>query len=245
VELARLALKFGNVDCIAVAVVVGVTMNYRREWFEKASCLVLFIVVFNSLLKNLFKVPLYPHLGTGYAFPSGHMHVATAFYGYFLYCAQNRLIKSLFIVILGLLGLAMVHHNFHNWFDISGTVIFATVEIVTLHFLQKRCHTKTLATISIVMIILSFGILQVFYKTEIYMWIAFCNFFCMLIGMKYCSKSILTTLKQKLVTLIITIGSMIILRRISIYSVTLLPAIMYCTIEVVSKFTNQKSQELS
>jgi undecaprenyl-diphosphatase len=130
-------------------------------------------VIFNALLKQLFKVPLFPHLGPGYAFPSGHMHAATVFYGYILYKINNKIMKALLFLLICGFGFSLIHCHFHDFFDIIGAVAFAFGEIVIYHFILLNFGEKAVAVVAIAAAVFSMAALFLIYKLELHVWLAF------------------------------------------------------------------------
>ena len=170
--LARWILKFGHITVIMPCVVAGMIFH-KRELYAKAACFLLFVMILNTLLKQLFKVPLFPHLGNGYAFPSGHMHAATAFYGYILYESKNKYVSSLIVVILSLLGWSLIHCNFHDCFDVLGAVGFACLEFTVYHALSSKFSAKTVGLLALFSAIFIMAFLNFIHCIQYHVWLAF------------------------------------------------------------------------
>ncbi|MDR1034575.1 MAG: phosphatase PAP2 family protein [Holosporales bacterium] len=204
-NLVYFALKMGQGDVIAFAIVLGILFHYRKEDFEQSACFVCFVIIFNTLLKNLFKIPLFPNLGPGYAFPSGHMHVATIFYGYFFYRAQNYTEKVIFATILGCIASAIVYCHFHDWYDIAGAIAFAFSEIAIYHILRKKYKTMPTPAIFILPVITAFYTLQLIYGAKDYNWMALYIFSGITVGRELCWIS-LTKWSQKCLALLLWTG---------------------------------------
>ena len=175
--LAHFCLKFGHVTFIP-AIVVTLTVLYRRDTYAKALCLLAWVMIFNTLLKQLFKVPLMPHLGTGYAFPSGHMHAAAVFYGYMLFRSRSKMAKSLLALILVSLGWSLIYCHFHDILDVLGAVAFAAVEISAYHFLETQFENGITAVASLISAALIILCLSLIYRIEPHIWIALCGLLC-------------------------------------------------------------------
>ncbi len=170
--LARWILKFGHITVIMPCVVVGMIFH-KRELYAKAACFLLFVMILNTLLKQIFKVPLFPHLGNGYAFPSGHMHAAAAFYGYILYESKNKYVSSLIVTILSLLGWSLVHCNFHDCSHVLGAIGFACIEFAVYHALSSKFSAKTVGLLTLFLAILIMIFLNVIHCIQYHVWLAF------------------------------------------------------------------------
>jgi undecaprenyl-diphosphatase len=175
--LAHFCLKFGHVTFIP-AIVVILTALYKRDTYAKALCLLAWVMIFNTLLKQLFKIPLMPHLGNGYAFPSGHMHAAAVFYGYMLLGSRSRIAEALLTLILASLGWSLIYCHFHDMTDVLGAIAFATMEISVYQLLSTKFGNRVTAAISIITAILIMLCLNVIYRLESHVWIALCGLLC-------------------------------------------------------------------
>ncbi len=170
--LAHYLLKFGHQTFIMPIIVLSMIFH-KREPYAKAACLFCIIMIFNTLLKNVFKVPLMSHLGTGYAFPSGHMHAATVFYGYILYKTDNYVIKFLLACIICGLAFALIYHNYHHLPDIVGSVAFAVIELLICKELETKFGNVENAIIAILFSIASIAIIwSMINIIDFHIWIA-------------------------------------------------------------------------
>lgn len=79
-------------------------------------------MIVNAALKLYFKIPLKPHMAdqNWYAFPSGHMQLASVFYGH-LFWVYRQKYKPLWgiILLLGGYGWALIDQNFHDYADVG------------------------------------------------------------------------------------------------------------------------------
>ncbi len=130
-------------------------------------------MIFNTLLKDWFKVPLFPHLGTGYAFPSGHMHAATIFYGYLIHTTKDIKIKYGLTTLLSIIGFALIYCRFHDLYDVIGAVGFSIVEIFIFHTISKHLKSKNIDTLILIISTILMTILYIYYKAPTHTWMAF------------------------------------------------------------------------
>lgn len=219
-HLARFCLKFGHITFIFPIVLVCIIFG-RREIYAKATCFLLWVMIFNTLLKHVFKVPLFPHLGTGYAFPSGHMHAAAAFYGYILYKTDSKLLKIGLFTLLGCFGFSLIHCHFHDLMDVMGAVGFAVSEFVIYHVISTKFGDKVVGVLAVLSAVATMIALNIIYKIEFHVWLAFYG----LVGMEIASlvfpkKPILSVLQKVLALLVsmITIAGIYYLFRVCSFS---------------------------
>jgi membrane-associated phospholipid phosphatase len=83
-------------------------------------------LLLNIFLKGLFKIPLASHLHFGYAFPSGHLQLATFIY---LWLAYHRLIyvDKVYFCMIPLIAITTVASNYHSIEDVSAGIVVGSV----------------------------------------------------------------------------------------------------------------------
>jgi undecaprenyl-diphosphatase len=209
-------LKLGHVDVI-ILVVVGGMLFHKRNYYETATCFVCFVMIFNQLLKDIFKVPLLAHLGSGYAFPSGHMHAATIFYGYILFRTGNIVVKIALLVLLGLIGFALVHLRFHDWFDVLGAVAFAVTEIGGYAFLRKRVGEKFIGGLALILSLLILLWMHFSGQIQAHVWLAFYILVSSIICRSLWGGIELTEFKHKMISLLLIFTSLYLLNKLGIW----------------------------
>ncbi len=98
---------------------------YRPRLFSHVLFLILLSMIVNTFLKCLFQVPLKPHLNQQgwYAFPSGHMQLATVLYGRLWWEFRKTKWAQLLLALLGGIAWAMIWKNYHDFIDVAAGVI--------------------------------------------------------------------------------------------------------------------------
>lgn len=140
------------------------------DW-GKVIVLVLFTMIFNGFLKSIFLVPLNPALGIqGYAFPSGHMQVATVCYGFLFQLYSQTRFWIIFPLIIGGIGFGLIHEGYHNLTDVGGALVFGVASLIAFARLSSiSCIRKDPHRISFFLIPLTgFMILGVIFRTGLY-----------------------------------------------------------------------------
>jgi hypothetical protein len=93
----------------------------------------------NSSLKLLFKIPMMPHVGNGYAFPSGHTQMATVFLGWLAW--HQIYPKQYFYFLILLTGFSIYDQNYHTPIEILAG--FVTGFAIVMFFLKTSAmHYK-------------------------------------------------------------------------------------------------------
>lgn len=206
--LVHFFLKFGHITFVLPAVVICMIF-FERDMFAKAACFLLWVMVFNTLLKYLFKVPLFPHLGVGYAFPSGHMHASAAFYGYLLYRSDKKYIKFILGILICCLGFSLIYCRFHDLKDVVGALLFAALEITAYHFLHKHFGERTVGVIAFSSSIAIMMLLSVIHKVEFHVWLAFYGLAGMELALGFTEDPKLHSVSQKFMALFMAFSLMI------------------------------------
>ena len=171
-NFAKFFLNFGHITFVLPVALIGMTFP-KRDIYMKASCLLFWVMIFNTLLKLLFKVPLFPHLGNGYAFPSGHMHAASVFYGYIFYAINDKKIRAFLLSVIFGLGFSLIYCHFHNLSDVLGAVAFTVAEIFLYHYVSSKFGEKIAGSVATITAIAIMAALQYIYIIEFHVWLAF------------------------------------------------------------------------
>ncbi|HBB53247.1 MAG TPA: hypothetical protein DCZ80_05050 [Legionellales bacterium] len=107
-------------------------------------------MLINANLKLLFQVPLMAHLGNGFAFPSGHLQIATVFYGSL--CALHLLDKKVYGFLLTAIAWAIFYQNYHAPLELLGGFISGMIVICLFFYTPLLEHKLILFIISTLLI---------------------------------------------------------------------------------------------
>lgn len=212
--LSHFFLKFGHITVIFPIMMIGMIFH-KRDLYAKAACFLLWAMIFNTLLKYLFKVPLFPHLGNGYAFPSGHMHAASAFYGYILYKTNNKTVKVGLGILLFCLGFSLIRCHFHDLFDVTGAVGFAIAELFIYHLISEKFGDKSVGIVAVISAVSVLFALSIIHKIEFHVWLAFYGLIGMESALSFTKDARLTSLCKKLTAFIMSVSGIWIVWYIS------------------------------
>lgn len=148
--LAHVFLAMGDLAFISVLLLIGF-IRTDRPFFYELSCLLLFSITINVALKGTFQIPLAKELGThSFAFPSGHMQIATTFYACLILYGNTQFLKhpeqkktlwilniTLILLLIGF-GWGLIHCGYHTLYDVIGAVLTALLLIKFYRVLQKN-----------------------------------------------------------------------------------------------------------
>lgn len=142
--LAKGFLTFSHPTLIVPFLIIGFLLDkngaiknaqQNTTIWEYACLLILFAMIFNTLLKSLFLVPLNPAIGKeGFAFPSGHMHVSVVFYGWVFLAYTQKGVRGLILLILTGIGYGLIQQGYHDFNDVGAA---AAVGLLTLYGFAK------------------------------------------------------------------------------------------------------------
>jgi undecaprenyl-diphosphatase len=173
-KLPLFFLFFDNLQWIACYILMGFIF-INRTLFYHATCILCISIIFNVALKCTFQIPLLPTVHhPGFAFPSGHMQLATVFYGWLGLHTRHHKLHLLIITLLSGIGFGLVYLGYHTWFDVLGAVFFAglIIGLYQILLLQKiKFLNMTWTNLSIT----SLAMLYIAYRYTIpsYAWFAF------------------------------------------------------------------------
>jgi membrane-associated phospholipid phosphatase len=178
--VARFFLGFSHLYLIIPMLVLGLIF-LNKNLFYHALCIMLFSLVINIALKVTFQVPLAPFLNkAGFAFPSGHMQLATIVYGWFALKIPSTRLRVLIGLILVGVGFGLVYFGYHTVVDVLGGVFFASLLITFYAFMQFE-HNKVLPWILITTS--SLAMVYIAWRSTIFphAWVAYCSLLVLII----------------------------------------------------------------
>jgi undecaprenyl-diphosphatase len=149
------ALLFSKQEIIIPLTIIGFYFS-RSSAFVKSLMAILGAMVIGAALKSFFQIPLKPHLGTGYAFPSGHMFAATVFWLILTWELRQKLLSLAVIIILSGIGIALVHFNYHDPIDVLAGLGFGLIFVIS-HILLHHFILVTEVLYGLIMLIISLG----------------------------------------------------------------------------------------
>ena len=142
VALTDPLLAFSHLWVIVLITLFGACL-LDLNIFIKAAQLATMSMVVNVTLKGLFKIPLNDSIGTlGYAFPSGHMQLSTAFY---LMLALSIPVLSWRITVAFLLvgiGASLIHHHYHTIQDVIAGFLCGLILVALYQYAWRQFPKK-------------------------------------------------------------------------------------------------------
>ena len=161
-SLSEFFLWFGQAAPIVLILGLGYWI-YHRHTFSHVLFLLFLSMIVNVFLKCWFQVPLKPHLGEGwYAFPSGHMQLATVFYGRLWWEFRRRPLAHLIPLLLIGLAWALIAKNYHDVSDVlagaaAGVGLLALYGgFERLEFVQRHTEKIGLILLPLTAILITF-----------------------------------------------------------------------------------------
>ena len=204
--IAKFLLNFSHEIIIIPLVIFGYIWLNKKVFFN-AICLILISMLLNFALKITFQVPLATAIGKeGFAFPSGHMQSSATLYGW-LIIKYNNLTRILLTMLLIGIGFSLVYSGFHNYFDILGAILFASL-LICLYIIITTKKEKW--TTSFLLLFSTFLMLYInsIYNITDHIWMTYYGLIGLILSEKIFEKYVveINTSKTKiLATLICTI----------------------------------------
>ncbi|MAP24049.1 MAG: hypothetical protein CMM87_00765 [Rickettsiales bacterium] len=153
---------------IHVPIIVFGLMSARRYDFFNVWICYLLAVFLTSLLKIAFKIPLiYPHSSDIYGFPSGHMMVSVAVYGYLFLCFSSLILRFILGFILICLFIATVHAGYHTPFDNFGAWLFAGLLVLIVYYATRDNNPLTIKAWKPSVVVFMFGLISYFILSDL------------------------------------------------------------------------------
>lgn len=170
--IARFFLTFGHIFKIFPFIIASFIYG-KHLICAKATIFIFFSMIYNTLLKYIFKVPLYPHLGKGYSFPSGHMHAYGLFYGYFFLHSRNLLFQIIFLIIFIGIAISLVYMRYHRALDVLGSILLVIFELYIDQLLTQKYGEKfVICLICSICLISTFCLYLKIHEIQYHIWLA-------------------------------------------------------------------------
>lgn len=138
IQLAHIVLSVTHQSLVTGFMILGLFSRHRQR-FIRLGLVVFFGMIFNAWLKSLWQIKLPASVSvTTWAFPSGHTHFATLFWGY-LACYYHRthgyVICSLLLMAV---GWALVVCGYHDWPAVWAAWVVAIIELGFYAWLDRQ-----------------------------------------------------------------------------------------------------------
>lgn len=136
--LAGFILYFFNDTFLAPFIIFGF-YYLDQKIILRASILMVFTMVINAYLKQVWQIPLNPEIfKSGWAYPSGHTSANVVFWGSIVLQYRRPQVYAPIIIAL-IIGLfAMEYVGYHNWVDIFGGICLGLlIMTISYPFLSK------------------------------------------------------------------------------------------------------------
>ena len=148
-------------------------LTYSKPIFARSLYLMAFTMIFNAFLKSLWQIPLNPALNIeGWAFPSGHMQVACAFWGWLAYEFDNKKFRCTIAVLLIAFGLSLIHFDYHNLNDVVAAAMFAILEIMVFRIIISKIKPQEQPLVGLLLSGVGWLLISLLPKTYPHTWLA-------------------------------------------------------------------------
>jgi hypothetical protein len=134
--IAKGFLFFTHESMVILLTTLGY-LGFKRNVFAKALCLLLFTMIFNAFLKSIWQIPLPAEIGTGFAFPSGHMQTAMVFWCWIGFEFRHKHLWLFIAFLLSGIAFGLIHFHYHILRDILGALFFGSLTIFCYASLLK------------------------------------------------------------------------------------------------------------
>lgn len=149
-------LLFSN-DILLMLISTMIYIVPKKDDYKQLVLLLLFVMVFKTFLKDLFKIPLpvsAPSLN--YAFPSGHIYFSTVFYFWIAFYKQSLKFGVFASIVLFLTSFSIIFKGYHYFSEVIFTFLFgiATIFIFNKLFVSIKERLNMFLFISCILYIL-------------------------------------------------------------------------------------------
>jgi hypothetical protein len=133
-QIAVIITKILGVYGTAILAILGF-ICVDRKVFVRCMYLLMLTMIYNTILKNIFQMPLPETCPTsGFGFPSGHFHFAAIFYIWVMVHYKNTYVRWACLALMAIYGTAVIQAGCHYPIDVISALGFAAVSV----FLYKK-----------------------------------------------------------------------------------------------------------
>lgn len=170
----RVLNSIGNVRCIAVLFTVGVVCSNRNNYklYEESAFLLLFVMIWNSLLKDIFQIPL-EYASDTYAFPSGHAHASSVFYGTLFAGISDKRARGTLLLAIVLHGVGLVGCGYHIPMHVILTWPLAAFEVWLYRAAIRRYSADQVWTVMLGLCAVFMSAIYLIYTMLPHVWLVF------------------------------------------------------------------------
>lgn len=112
--------------------------------------LLLFAMMYNSLLKELLKIPAPVTSPTRYGFPSGHMNFATMFFGWFMLIYKTKLLYLICPIALASASMGMIYLGYHDICEVALTPLLPICVLTVYNIYLRKVNLNDFILIFII-----------------------------------------------------------------------------------------------
>lgn len=180
-HMADFFLAFTQMPVLLLIVLIGF-LWFSRPVFYQIFCVSVCNIVVNVALKGTFKVPLAASLGkVGYAFPSGHMELATVFYIWLAVAFASTYLRGAIVFLLFGVGMSLMYHGYHDFKDVLAGVVVGLLWVGICRRMLAHRFTEFLLISATVGMIYN---LLIYNHIPIHAWVAYLTLLPLLISAK-------------------------------------------------------------
>ncbi len=129
--------------------------SQKRTEFCRTLYIVLFTMILSTFLKSIWKIPYPDPSIIAFAFPSGHMLAAIAFWGWLAWEFQKTWFFVLAFIILPCVAFALVYLNFHTIQDVGGAIVIQPVILMIYGCICNIFRKFKTGFIGLILVVLS------------------------------------------------------------------------------------------
>lgn len=168
---AKTALFATNEVLVAFLLIIGYYSS-KRTPILRALFILLFSLIVSTFLKSFWKIPYQQANFIGYAFPSGHMQAAIAFWGWLAWEFQKPKFFLFVLILFPCIAFALIHLGFHTLFDVSGAIVFQFLILAFYALICNLLKKTNTALIGFVLALIAMPIIYFTVYTRPSVWLA-------------------------------------------------------------------------
>lgn len=149
-----ICLSYMSNDYLLMIIAILFYVLSKRSEHAHLIILLLFAMVYKSLLKEMLQIPAPTTSPTKYGFPSGHINFAVIFFGWFMIIYRTKFLYWFCPTVLALASLSTIYLGYHTYSDVILTPLLPICFLILYYLFMRHFNLDKFITIFVVLSLL-------------------------------------------------------------------------------------------
>lgn len=147
-------LSYMSNDYLLMLIAILFYIISKRSEHAHLIILLLFAMIYKSLLKEMLQIPAPITSPTKYGFPSGHINFAVVFFGWFMITYRTKFLYWFCPTVLALASLSTIYLGYHTYSDVILTPLLPICFLVLYYLFVRHFNLDKFITTFVILSLL-------------------------------------------------------------------------------------------